>query len=152
MAIVHMRLSGDHASAAGAIHRRAVATIPDYPVDLHNADEFVAFYRETVLAKCTVWGAFEDGLLQGHIALRPGWIDHLYVDPEAHGRGIGSGLLDLAKARKSELRLHTFQANAGARRFYERHGFEIESMTRVMRKRCPTSAMCGSSDGILNAH
>lgn len=129
MAIIHMRLSADHASAAAAIHRRAVATIPGYPVDLHSADEFVAFYRTTVLADCAVWGAFEDGLLQGHIAFRSGWIDHLYVYPHAHGRHIGSGLLDLAKARQSELRLRTFQANAGARRFYERHGFGIESMT-----------------------
>jgi putative acetyltransferase len=129
MDIVHMRLSRDHAAAAGAIHRRAVATILGYPVDLHCADEFTAFYRDTVLAQCTLWGAFEDGLLQGHIAIRPGWIDHLYVDPDAHRRRIGTGLLDLAKARQPELRLYTFQANAGARRFYERHGFEIESMT-----------------------
>jgi putative acetyltransferase len=129
MAIVHLRLSRDHAAAAAAIHRRAVASIPGYPVNLHSAAEFVAFYRDTVLNDCTVWGAFEDGLLQGHIALRPGWIDHLYVDPDAHGRSIGTGLLNLAKAQQSELRLHTFQANAGARRFYERHGFEIESMT-----------------------
>ncbi len=77
MAIVYQRLSADHASAAAAIHRRAQATIPGYPVDLHSADEFRAFYRETVLAECTVWGAFENGLLQGHIAIRTGWIDHL---------------------------------------------------------------------------
>jgi putative acetyltransferase len=129
MAIVHMRMSRDHAAAAGAIHRRAVATIPSYPVSLHTAEEFTAFYRDTVFAECTIWGAFENGLLQGHIAIRTGWIDHLYVDPDAHRRGIGSGLLDLAKARQSRLRLRTFQANAGARRFYERHGFDIESMT-----------------------
>ena len=129
MAIVHLRLSADHATAAAAIHRRAVATIPKYPVDLHSAAGFVAFYRKTVLAKGTVWGTFEDGLLQGHIALRPGWIDHLYVDPDAHRRGIGTGLLGIAKAEQFELRLRTFQANAGARHFYERHGFEIESMT-----------------------
>jgi putative acetyltransferase len=127
--IVHLRLSRDHASAAGAIHRRAVATIPGYPVDLHSAEDFTAFYRDTVLTECSVWGAFEDGLLQGHIAIRPGWIDHLYVDPDAHGRQIGTGLLTLAKAQQTELRLRTFQANAGARHFYERHGFEIESMT-----------------------
>lgn len=129
MAIIHVRLSHDHAGAAGAVHRRAVATIPGFPVDLHRPDEFTRFYRDTVLAQCTVWGGFEDGLLQGHIAIRPGWIDHLYVDPSAHGRAIGSGLLGIAMASQPALRLRTFQANAGARRFYERHGFEIESMT-----------------------
>jgi putative acetyltransferase len=128
-AIVHLRLSRDHADAAAMIHRRAVATIPGYPVDLHTASEFRAFYRDTVLTDCLVWGAFESGLLQGHIALRPGWIDHLYVDPDAQGRAIGTGLLSLAQSQQPVLRLRTFQTNAGARRFYERHGFEVESMT-----------------------
>jgi putative acetyltransferase len=128
-AIVHLRLSRDHADAAAAIHRRAVATIPGYPVDLHNADAFRALYRETVLTNCLVWGAFEGGLLQGHIAMRPGWIDHLYVDPDTHSRGIGTGLLRLAQSQQPVLRLRTFQANAGARRFYDRHGFEAEAMT-----------------------
>ncbi len=129
MPIVHLRLADDHAAAAAMIHRRAVATIPGYPVDLHSAAEFVEFYRDTVLVRCTVWGSFEDGLLQGHIAIRRGWIDHLYVDPDSHGRRIGSGLLDLAKSGQAQLRLRTFRANARARRFYERHDFTIEAMT-----------------------
>ncbi len=54
-----------------------------------------------------------------------GWIDHLYVAPAFTGAGIGARLLAHAKARLGPtLRLYTFQANAGARRFYERHGFE----------------------------
>lgn len=54
-----------------------------------------------------------------------GWIDHLYVAPAFVGAGIGARLLAHAKANLgSPLRLYTFQANAGARRFYERHGFE----------------------------
>ena len=40
------------------------------------------------------------------------------------GRGIGSALLDHAKARRPDgLDLWAFQSNTGARRFYERHGF-----------------------------
>jgi len=54
-----------------------------------------------------------------------GWIDHLYVAPAFVGAGIGARLLARAKAGLGPpLRLYTFQANAGARRFYERHGFE----------------------------
>ncbi len=54
-----------------------------------------------------------------------GWIDHLYVAPAFVGAGIGASLLAHAKAGLgSPLRLYTFQANAGARRFYERHGFK----------------------------
>ena len=40
------------------------------------------------------------------------------------GQGIGSRLLERAKAERPDgLDLWTFQANTGARRFYERHGF-----------------------------
>ena len=53
-----------------------------------------------------------------------GWIDQLYLHPEATGQGIGGQLVTRAKARLgSPIRLYAFQANEGARRFYERHGF-----------------------------
>jgi ribosomal protein S18 acetylase RimI-like enzyme len=53
-----------------------------------------------------------------------GWIDHLYLLPEATGRGIGGQLVEQAKTQLGPpIRLYTFQANIGARRFYERHGF-----------------------------
>ncbi len=53
-----------------------------------------------------------------------GWIDQLYLAPGFTGNGIGTRLLTQAKSDLgSVIRLHTFQANAGARRFYERQGF-----------------------------
>ena len=53
-----------------------------------------------------------------------GWIDQLYLHPSVVGRGIGSRFVERAKeSLGSPIRLHTFQENAGARRFYERHGF-----------------------------
>ncbi len=76
-----------------------------------------------------VWGAFEANLLRGHLALLPGWIDHLYVDPDFHRRGIGSALVELAQQQQSELRLYTFQSNLRARSLYERHGFTVEELT-----------------------
>ena len=58
------------------------------------------------------------------------WVDQLYVDPAYSGRGLGSRLLDLAKKHHpGGLDLWTFQANAGARRFYERHGFTAIATT-----------------------
>ena len=53
-----------------------------------------------------------------------GWIDQLYLHPSVVGRGIGSRFVERAKdSLGSPIRLYTFQENAGARRFYERHGF-----------------------------
>ena len=46
------------------------------------------------------------------------------VDPTLVGNGIGSTLLAFAMAEfPKPIHLYTFQANVGARRFYERHGF-----------------------------
>jgi GNAT superfamily N-acetyltransferase len=59
------------------------------------------------------------------------WIDQLYLAPGHTGRGIGGQLLEHAIAaltRKQPIRLYTFQANAGARRFYERAGFKAVAL------------------------
>jgi GNAT superfamily N-acetyltransferase len=71
------------------------------------------------------------GRLLGYVELGEepdaGWIEQLYLDPAEVGHGVGSQLLQAALAqlatRALPVRLYTFQANAGARRFYERHGF-----------------------------
>lgn len=52
------------------------------------------------------------------------WVTQMAVDPALVGQGIGSRLLAHAMTSlQPPIRLYTFQANAGARRFYERHGF-----------------------------
>lgn len=52
------------------------------------------------------------------------WIDQMAVAPAWVSRGLGSRLLAHALATLAPpVRLYTFQANTGARRFYERHGF-----------------------------
>ena len=122
-------LTLDEAPAAADLHRRAGALIPGYDTSLHSAAEFVALYCERDLPGGPVWGAFEGNRLLGHVALLPGWIDHLYVEPAVHGRGIGSRLVRHAQSEQPELRLYTFQSNARARALYERHGFTIEVLT-----------------------
>ena len=69
-----------------------------------------------------------------------GWIDQLYVHPDATSRGYGTELLALAKRElPAPIRLYTFQQNAGARRFYERVGFVIEQLSDGLmnEERCP---------------
>lgn len=52
------------------------------------------------------------------------WIDQLYVAPAFVGQGIGTSCVRYAQlVQAPPIRLYTFQANTGARRFYERHGF-----------------------------
>ena len=123
------RVQTHEAAIAADIHRLASALIPGYDTNLHTWPEYVSFYRDTVLLQGPVWGAYDDGNLRGHIALRSGWIDHLYVDPAFQSQGFGSMLIQVAKDGNPELRLYTFQANVRARAFYERHGFVIEELT-----------------------
>ena len=123
------KLTVEHVRAAAKLHRAAGALIPGYDTSLHSAEEFCTFYRDEVMKKDEVWGAFDGEALRGFVALLPGWVDHLYVDPAFHRHGIGSLLLRLAQQKQSELRLYTFQSNVNARAFYERHGFEIEDMS-----------------------
>jgi GNAT superfamily N-acetyltransferase len=68
------------------------------------------------------------------------WITQMAVDPAFVGKGIGSLLLDHAvRTTALPIRLHTFQANEGARRFYERHGFVPIAFTNGEgnAERCP---------------
>jgi putative acetyltransferase len=122
-------LTLEEMDSAALVHRASFDERLPWLSGLYTPDEDRRYYREHVYATCTVWGAFEAGLLVGLIAFRAGWIEQLYVLPSAQGRGIGTALLDAAKLHEKELCLWTFQRNAGARRFYERRGF-VE-MTRT---------------------
>jgi GNAT superfamily N-acetyltransferase len=68
------------------------------------------------------------------------WITQMAVDPVCVSQGIGSLLLAHAvRTMPLPIRLWTFQANLGARRFYERHGFSAIEFTdgEANEERCP---------------
>jgi len=123
------QLSPSDADAAALVHRTAFDERLPWLSGLHTPEEDRSFYREQVFATCEVWGGFERDALLGVIAFRADWIDHLYVLPCAQGRGLGSGLLEIAKSHAERLSLWTFQRNVGARRFYESRGFIIVKET-----------------------
>jgi GNAT superfamily N-acetyltransferase len=55
-------------------------------------------------------------------------LDELYVVPPARGRGIGASMLDLVVSLACDvdaelMEINVDEGDAGARRFYERHGF-----------------------------
>ena len=92
--------------------------------DPHPLDDQLAYFETTVLPANAVRVAFLGPDPVGFLASTPESVSHLYVAVPCIGRGIGTRLLDLAKAESSgSLWLHTFAQNAVARAFYERHGF-----------------------------
>jgi GNAT superfamily N-acetyltransferase len=104
--------------------RSRKASVPAIPAPVHDDDEVRAYFAGHVVSNCELWLAEEGGAVVGILVLGGEWVDQLYVDPSRWGRGFGSALLDVAKReRPGGLRLWTFAGNAGARRFYERHGF-----------------------------
>jgi GNAT superfamily N-acetyltransferase len=83
-----------------------------------------------------IWVAEESGRLLGFLGIEHSTnlgapvLEKLYVEPEEQNRGIGSALLDKAKQLCPDgLYLWVFQKNTGARRLYERHGFEVVKLT-----------------------
>ncbi|MET8981282.1 GNAT family N-acetyltransferase [Streptomyces sp. NPDC004539] len=71
-----------------------------------------------------------DGEIAGCVALRPApdgdWLEHFYLAPGLHGRGIGSGVLRETLARTERpVHLNVLQGSP-ARRLYERHGFVLD--------------------------
>ena len=59
----------------------------------------------------------------GLLAVQPGLLDRLYVEPERQRQGIGSVLLNKARGLLPDgFELYTHQANYRARAFYESRG------------------------------
>ncbi|MHB8466790.1 MAG: GNAT family N-acetyltransferase [Acidimicrobiales bacterium] len=106
------------------------ASIPANPPPIHPDDDVRRYFREEVFATQDVWVATEHERIVAMMAMSPGWIEHLHVEPGLTGRGVGGQLIGIAKREAvGDLELWTFQANAGARRFYERHGFRAVAFT-----------------------
>ena len=126
MSVVAIReaTAADAADVAETWLRARRASLPVIPSSVHGDDEVRAWFADVVVPTRETWVAEVDGAVVGLVVLDGGWVDQLYVDPEHTGRGLGSQLLDLAKQQRPDgLELWTFQANGGARRFYQRHGF-----------------------------
>jgi GNAT superfamily N-acetyltransferase len=105
--------------------RVSLATFDWMPV-LHTPQEDLFFIRDIVLPVQQVTVAEAGGQMAGFIAVKGEWVEQLYLDPAWTGRGIGSRLLAAATDGLSVVKLHCFQANGSARRFYESHGFRAE--------------------------
>jgi len=115
---------------------RAIATIlsdwidqTDWMVRIHTRAEDQGF-GAMLIEKTDVTVAETNASpreICGFIAIQPPVVQALYLAAKGRGQGIGKALLDHAKAAHERLELWAFQANRGARSFYEREGFvEVE--------------------------
>lgn len=87
-----------------------------------SAAEYIA-YCGAMIDRGWVTVAERDGRVSGFLARDGDEICGLYVACDLRGAGVGRHLLNFAKARARWLMLNVYEANTGARRFYERHGF-----------------------------
>lgn len=107
--------------------------LPFVPL-VHTDAEVREWIAGTLIPAGHVTVAISDGRAIGMMAVSSSeecdWIDQLYLHPSVVSRGIGSQLLACALQELGLLiRLYTFQANTGSRRFYERHGFRAVAFT-----------------------
>jgi len=110
----------------------------------HSEEDVRDWVKRVLIPKRRVFVVEEDGTILAMMAISvrrgAGWIDQLYVAHGRTGRGYGTFLLQCAIERlPSPIYLYTFQENLGARRFYERNGFESERFSDGAdnEERCP---------------
>ena len=124
--------------AIARLHRHVRKTCLPYLPDLHTPEEDLAFFQGARLsASCTIWLAEAEGpadRLRGFS--KQDWLDHLYVDPAWHGRGVGQALLSaVAKEAQSELNLWTFQAERAGAPLLRAAGLRARRPGRRLRQR-----------------
>ncbi len=129
-AVIRRVHDNEAAVIAGLYVRARRAAEPDVPPMVHSAVETEAWIAAQLAdgSDTVVWVSEHEGQITAVMMTQGDWLDQLYVDPDRLGEGIGTRLLDHAKAMSpGTLQLWTFQSNTGAQRFYERHGFtEVE--------------------------
>src|SRR3954462_9003542 len=114
------------AAAVARLFRSVRRACLPYLPDLHTAEEDLGFFRDRVFAECELWVAQAEAI-DGFVAFRTGWCDHLYIRPECQRHGLGKALLAGAMENNTSLRLWAFQRNTAAVCFYRANGFrEIE--------------------------
>lgn len=129
--VTSRRAGPEDAPAVADVLIRSRRAAADIPAAVHSDAEVRDWISAVVIPEREVWLTEDaDGRPLAVLVLDDDWIDQLYVDPGATGRGLGSSLIALAKARRpARLQLWTFATNTGAQRFYRRHGFTVAETT-----------------------
>ncbi|GGR92963.1 histone acetyltransferase [Streptomyces aureoverticillatus] len=118
------------AAAVADVYLRSYDTALPGVRRAHSDDEVRDFFRYVVVGRGGTWVAEAAGAVVGMMVLDGDELSQLYLAPEWRGRGIGDRFVALAKELGPDgLSLWTFQVNAPAHRFYERHGFTAAQRT-----------------------
>ncbi|MBI1376316.1 MAG: GNAT family N-acetyltransferase [Frankiales bacterium] len=118
-AVVRRADASDAEAVALVSARSRAAAMPWLPV-LHTPEEDVAFFRRE-LAAGTGWVVVDGDRVLGFAVVddAAGELGHLYLEPDARRRGLGTALVAVARAHHpGPLRLWCFRDNTGARAFY----------------------------------
>jgi hypothetical protein len=100
-----------------------------YLPKLHTDDETRGFITGIVRDSETFVAVRQDRIV-GFAALKGDWLDHLYVHPSRFNTHTGTKLFEEVRfQRQAGFQFWVFQQNAGARRFYERHGCALSRLT-----------------------
>jgi GNAT superfamily N-acetyltransferase len=119
-------LAGLHLASRAAA---AASGMMPAPVPRPRA-EVERWFSTEVAPHREVWVAEVRARPVGLLVLDTAFLDQLYVLPDCTGAGIGTALLELAKAlRPDGFELWVFAVNTGARRLYERHGLVAVEFT-----------------------
>ena len=113
--IVHLWRQSKRHALGDYVEPRSYSETLDFLVN------FIAKTQHIRLAECN-----SRGIIVGFMALQGSELKQLYVHVDYLFQGIGSALVNEAKRDSPRgLRLHTFERNISARRFYDRHGFRL---------------------------
>jgi ribosomal protein S18 acetylase RimI-like enzyme len=111
------------ADAIATIHWRARSEAMPWLAVVHSALEVRGWVARVLLKKEDVYVAIRGGKIVGFMAVTPGWLNQLYVHPDAQRAGVGAILLGHAKRKLPDgFHFWVFQKNLAARSFYEKHG------------------------------
>ncbi len=96
-----------------------------YLPKLHTPEEDLEYFR-SVMFPCTRIDLLRDkDKLLGFVCYNSDWIHHMYLLPEAIGKGYGAKLLKSARTYRTRMKLWAFKRNERAIKFYEKHGFHV---------------------------
>src|SRR4051812_12526626 len=96
------RATPDDAPAIAEVFITARARCMDYLPKLHTDDDTRAWIANVVCCEHEVFVATDLRPVVGFVALIDSHLDHLYVDPDHHGRGIGTMLLRKAMSLRPD--------------------------------------------------